>query len=154
QARMKQFRAEGVAIVFVSHQLPAVAQLCSQVLLLESGTAARLAPPADVIAAYCHGNGVSEHDDVGITAQLECLDSPRSDTFDVAPGDRLALDVAVEFKLDVDAATVGVVVWDLARELYVYGASSDFVGIPTIRAAAGETRVFHFEFDANLTRGL
>ena len=28
QARMKRFRDEGVAIVFVSHHLPAVAQLC------------------------------------------------------------------------------------------------------------------------------
>ena len=35
QARMKEFRANGVAIVLVSHHLPTVAQLCSEVLLLE-----------------------------------------------------------------------------------------------------------------------
>src|SRR5205823_13116269 len=52
QARMKQFRNEGAAIVFVSHNLAAVAQLCSKVLLLESGRVARLGPPAEAIAQY------------------------------------------------------------------------------------------------------
>src|SRR5260221_8811415 len=37
RARMQQFRASGGAIVFVSHHLPAGAQLCSQVVLLEAG---------------------------------------------------------------------------------------------------------------------
>ena len=45
-------------------------------------------------------------------------------------------------------------VWDLTRELYVYGASSDFVGVAPIRARAGEVRTLTFTFDANLTRGL
>ena len=64
------------------------------------------------------------------------------------------LDVDVQFRVDVAHATVGIVVWDLTRELYVYGASSDFVGIPPIRAHEGETRTFNFRFEAHLTRGL
>ena len=39
------------------------------------------------------------------------------------------LDVTLDFQVDVERATIGIVVWDLTRELYVYGASSDFVGI-------------------------
>src|SRR3984957_15996812 len=42
QARMKEFRVKGVAIVFVSHHLPAVARLCNRVLLLEGGRPLRL----------------------------------------------------------------------------------------------------------------
>jgi hypothetical protein len=72
----------------------------------------------------------------------------------VAPGEQLNLDVTVEFRVDVEQATIGVVVWDVARELYVYGASSDFVGVPMIRARRGDLRTFSFTFDANLTRGL
>ena len=41
----------------------------------------------------------------------------------------------------------------MTRELYVYGASSDFVGVPPVRARAGDVRTFTFSFDANLTRG-
>jgi lipopolysaccharide transport system ATP-binding protein len=155
QERMKAFRNEGTAIVFVSHHLSAVASLCSQALLLERGTAVRLGPPAAVIAEYGSGNRVSDHDDVAIGATLRSAGrDAAAGTLDVRPGDRLHLDVTIEFRVDVERAAIGIVVWDLARELYIYGASSDVVGIPFIRARSGDVRTFSFSFDANLTRGL
>jgi len=155
QGRMKRFRDNGVAIVFVSHHLPAVAQLCNNVLLLDQGEAVRLGPPAEVIAEYCSGSRVSDEQDVAITAQLrrDAAEHP-DDMFEVSPGEQLNLDVTVDFRVDVKAATIGVVVWDLTGERYVYGASSDFVGVPPIRARRGDLRTFSFTFDANLTRGL
>ncbi len=154
--RMRRFRDEGVALVFVSHHLPSVAQLCNRVLLLDHGTAIRLGPPSAVIADYCGGGTVtSDHGDVAIAARLHRPDPQRAGAvFEVAPGEPLQLHVAIDFRLDVDRATVGVVVWDLTRELYVYGVSSDFLGIPPIRAHAGERRDFAFSFAAHLTRGL
>jgi ABC-type polysaccharide/polyol phosphate transport system ATPase subunit len=155
RVRMKQFLEEGVAIVFVSHHLPAVAELCRQVLLLDQGTVVRLGPPAAVIADYCVGSRTSNDAEVGIGAKLRSGRPHAADeSFEVTPGDRLHLDVTVEFRLDVDRATIGFVVWDLTRELYVYGASSDFVGVPPVEARCGDVRTFTFSFDANLTRGL
>ena len=155
QSRMQQFRDEGAAIVFVSHHLPAVAQLCNKVLLLDQGSAVQLGTPSLVIAEYCRGNRVSDENDVVIKARLRRERADRvDDTFEVVPGERLHLDVTVEFRVDTLQATIGVVVWDLARELYVYGASSDFVGVPPVRARQGDVRTFSFTFDANLTRGL
>src|SRR5262249_41559407 len=49
--RMRQFRAEGVSIVFVSHHLPAVAQLCNTVVLLDAGRAVRIGPPSSLTTA-------------------------------------------------------------------------------------------------------
>jgi lipopolysaccharide transport system ATP-binding protein len=157
QARMKRFRDEGAAIVFVSHHLPAVAQLCSQALLLDQGSTVCLGPPADVVAAYSRGAAARPHEqeDVSIAANLERpAGRTRGDGVDVRPGDALTLDVVLDFRADVERATIGVVVWDLRRELYVYGASSNVTGIPPIRAKAGQSRRFAFTFDANLTRGL
>jgi hypothetical protein len=154
QLRMKRFRHEGVALVFVSHHLPSVAQLCNQVLLLDEGAAVHLGSPAAVIADYCSGNRMSDGDDVVIRAtlgsdRLHDAEGPA----EIAPGDRLHLEVTLEFRVAADHATIGVVVWDMSRELYVYGASSDFVGVPPVRARAGDVRTFAFSFDANLTRG-
>lgn len=155
QARMKQFRAEGVAIVFVSHHLPAVAQLCSEVLLMDQGRPAMLGRPPDVISAYCRTTGTSEQEDVAISTELRSdRHAGSADSLEIAPGQRLTLDVALDFRIDISQATVGFVVWDLARELYVYGASSDFIGIPLVRATAGERKTFRFEFETNLARGL
>ena len=156
QARMKDFRNQGIAIVFVSHHLPSVARLCSQALLLDQGRPISLGTPREVIGAYTAGPGASEHEDVVIHARLlnAVSGTPRADAFEVAPGERLQLDVTLEFRVDVAHATLGFVVWDLTRELYVYGASSDFVGIAPIRAEAGDARSFSLTFDAHLTRGL
>jgi lipopolysaccharide transport system ATP-binding protein len=156
QARMQEFRGQGLAIVFVSHHLPAVAELCSQVLLLDNGATVRLGPPGEVIAEYCQGAGTSEHTDVAIAATLHAPQQARAATgaFEIQAGERLQLDVTLTFRIDVVRATVGVVIWDLTRELYVYGASSDYVGVPPIQAASGDVRSFTFAFDANLTRGL
>ena len=155
QARMERFLDEGTAIVFVSHHLPAIARLCKQVLLLDQGALVRLGPPGAVIREYCAGGRTSEQDDVAISSSLTSDGAaPANGALEVAPGDRLDLDVTLEFRRDVDRATVGIVVWDIARELYVYGASSDFVGVPPVRARRGDVRTFSFSFDANLTRGL
>lgn len=155
QARMKHFRAEGVAIVFVSHHLPAVAQLCSQVLLMEQGRPLMLGRAPEVISAYCRTTGTSDQDDVTIGTELRSdRHSGPADSFEIAPGQRLTLDVTLDFRIDISQATVGFVVWDLARELYVYGASSDFIGIPLVSAKAGDRRTFTFEFETNLARGL
>ena len=156
EARMKRFRDEGVAIVFVSHHLPAVAQLCNRVLLLDSGKPVSIGPPSAVIGEYCGGRSASsQHDDVLIEATLRNTSTRRPpDAFDVAPGDRLELDVTLEFRVDAGPAAIGIVVWDLKRELYVYGVSSEFAGVPLISARAGDIRTYTFGFEAHLTRGL
>jgi hypothetical protein len=77
-----------------------------------------------------------------------------ADAFAVEPGTRLHLDVTLGFQVDVEQAKIGVVIWDLTKNLYVYGASSEFVGVPPVSASAGATKSFAFDFDANLTRGL
>jgi len=154
-AHMKRFRHQGVALVFVSHHLPSVSQLCNQVLLLDQGAAARLGSPAAVIADYCSGSRSSDENYVVIRTALQSARPHGADgPFEITPGERLHLDVTVEFRVAVEHATIGVVVWDMSRELYVYGASSDFVGVPPVRARVGDVRTFSFSFDANLTRGL
>jgi lipopolysaccharide transport system ATP-binding protein len=152
--RLMAFRKDGVAIVFVSHHLPAVARLCSHTLLLEQGRVAQFGKPAEVIAAYCGGAAVDSTHEVTLVADLRSLRPSKTDVFDIAPGATLQLDVTVGFRIDVERAMIGVVVWDTARDLYVYGASSDFAGIPPIRARCGDSRRFSFTFVANLTRGL
>jgi lipopolysaccharide transport system ATP-binding protein len=50
--RMEAFRAAGVTLVFVSHDLPAVEALCDRAGLLEGGRLAAVGAPRDVVAEY------------------------------------------------------------------------------------------------------
>lgn len=50
--RMLAFREQGVTIVFVSHYLPAIAQMCDRVLWLEHGETRMLGETTSVLEAY------------------------------------------------------------------------------------------------------
>jgi ABC-2 type transport system ATP-binding protein/lipopolysaccharide transport system ATP-binding protein len=58
--RMSELHASGRTVLFVSHDLGAVAQLCSRTLWIDGGRLHLDAPTDEVIAAYQHSFGTSE----------------------------------------------------------------------------------------------
>ena len=74
--RMEDLSKSGRTVVFVSHQMQAVAQLCDRAILLEKGGVVRDGPSGDVVAQYLQSIGGSAS-----TADWPDLDS--------APGDDL-----------------------------------------------------------------
>ena len=51
-ARIRELRANGTTIVFISHDLSAVGQLCDRALLIEGGSLVSAGEPAQVIEEY------------------------------------------------------------------------------------------------------
>jgi hypothetical protein len=152
--RMEQFLRDGVAIVFVSHNLAAVTQLCQRAVLLNRGKVVCAGTASEAIAAYSQ-----TLQDVGAVGNAEAAikvatpDRPGGDVWLMKPGDRLRLDVEVKFERGVRNVILGVVIRDLARQLYVYGVSSEALNIPFIAARSGESVRFECEFTVNLARG-
>jgi len=50
--RIRRIKAEGTAIVFVSHDLPAIEALCDRVIHLEAGRVRAEGPAAEIVAGY------------------------------------------------------------------------------------------------------
>ena len=50
--KMREFRSRQVTILFVSHALESVLEMCDRVALLEAGMLVKVGPAEDVIAAY------------------------------------------------------------------------------------------------------
>jgi lipopolysaccharide transport system ATP-binding protein len=153
--RMTEFLDQGVAVVFVSHNLLAVSQLCKHALLLDRGASLASGPAAEVIARYgetqlSDPKAAATHSDVDIRVRL--IDRPQVGS-SIAAGDRIVVHVDVQFNRAVEDAAVGVVIWDLARNLYVYGATSTAVGLPPLMGVAGDMASFEFDLTANLARG-
>ena len=60
--RMEDFSQSGRTVMFVSHNMQAIAQLCERVILLDAGRVVRDGPSSDVVAQYLqqeHGTGAS-----------------------------------------------------------------------------------------------
>ena len=60
--RVEQLVRSGMPVVMVSHQLDAIAALCTQALVLERGAVTRRGAPGDCIAAYLGGVALGEAD--------------------------------------------------------------------------------------------
>jgi len=159
-ARMRQFKQQGVAMVFVSHNLTAIAQLCNTTVLLDAGRATAVGRTAEVIAKYCSGASSTSGRDASVHATLRTARAGVGERHfernaeHVTPGSRLQLEVEIDFHRRVERATVGIVIWDVRSEMFVSGVSSDSVGIPFVTAESGERRTFTFEFSVHLARGL
>jgi lipopolysaccharide transport system ATP-binding protein len=92
--RMEELGSSGRTVIFVSHQLPAVAQLCDRAIQIRGGRVVGDGPPAQVIATYLE--------------QTHSADSERSWTLDTAPGNDLAKILSVRL-LPHDGMPPGVV---------------------------------------------
>ena len=151
--RMEQFKQQGVAIIFVSHNLQAVSSLCDQALYLHGRTMAH-GPTDEVIGRYVEEAGSVPDDSqkwsVKISARL-LTDGPPVPT--VAPGDMLSLSVTYSASVDLADYSLGFILRRSSDQLIVYDGnfSGDELGRSVVRSGQSLTIVFRFR--ANLTRG-
>lgn len=155
--RMKKFKQDGVAIAFVSHSLPAVAELCDDALVLQKGGAAFFGPARDAIEFYLTSSSAGEQSLAsGETASLvscSLLDTPRRRVTAAAPGQRLRMVADVNFAQSATAVSFGIVVLDAATGTRVAAANSASLGMAPRDVSAGERLHLEFPFSANLANG-
>jgi lipopolysaccharide transport system ATP-binding protein len=153
--RMEKFKkSQGVSIVFVSHNLQAVANLCENTLYLRGSTRAH-GPTSDVIEAYVRDterhHGTSDRWVSVISTRL--LDDEGRPTAQVTPGMKLTLCVEYLATEAVADLHFGFVVYRSNDLLTVYDRNytSWELGVPSL--AQGQTFQVNFRFRAHLTRG-
>jgi ABC-type polysaccharide/polyol phosphate transport system ATPase subunit len=156
--RMREFKRQGVAIVFVSHNLQAVGSLCDHALWIHGGVKGE-GRPADVIQAYAlgatdEGERHAKHDEpVQITGVR--LMNDRGDRVEspVAPGASLTLRVSYLPREAVEEAICDVLVYRSADNMLLYEGhfSCREFGLPG--TASGQPFVLDFQFRANLASG-
>jgi lipopolysaccharide transport system ATP-binding protein len=151
--RMEWFKSQGVSIVFVSHNLQAVAGLCDRALYLHRELIA-LGPPDDVIGKYVELAGASsssgDDSDVVITAQLLMGGRPVQV---ITPGSDLVLRVTYTPAVDVRDFSLGFLLHRSSDQLVVYDGNFDCTELDQSAMRAGKPMVVDFAFRANLTRG-
>lgn len=150
--RMEEFLRQGTAIAFVSHNLSAVRQLCSRALMLRQGAVAAFGPSEEVISDYGRAQierTVSSSDPVDI--DFEFTDRNVAEA-PVRSGGAIPFKVGLRFRQDF-RGLIGIVVWDLAKGLYVYGVASDSSGVGQLDVAAGTYSEYEFVLAGNLARG-
>lgn len=154
-ARMSEFKRQGVAIVFVSHHLPAVNALCDRALLLMKGTAAFGGPVGEATSRYLQASVAIGHSDGAAVefANATLTNDAGEQVKACPPGTRLRLRVDAIFHEDLRDVTFGFVVHQGASGICAYGANTGSLGLRPCTARTGDRLALSFDFSANLTRG-
>jgi lipopolysaccharide transport system ATP-binding protein len=153
--RMELFKREGVAIVFVSHQLQAVMTLCDRALFLQQKVR-EIGPATDVIRSYVESADTRREASPDAVVEIQSgdlLDGSGRPATVVAPGARLTLRASYHFHERISNVHFGLLLHRSTDGLLMYTGSVDWIDIGPEPIEAGETIEVVFAFRLPLARG-
>ncbi|MDQ1687713.1 MAG: hypothetical protein QOK42_688 [Frankiaceae bacterium] len=159
--RIKALRADGVGVLFVSHNLAAVLSLADRALLLERGEVRAAGEPREVVASYHEllAMGIEARqvgEDAGATGDMQVVSSRALDRDGVEqllwdPGALVRVELRLRARNAVPESVVGL-------RLHKEGAGliATFLGFDSGRVpamAAGEERIIEVQLRLNVAEG-
>ena len=156
--RMAWFKTQGAAIVFVSHNLQAVATYFDRGLLLDRGVCKFEGTATGAVATYTAAAAGQAPQPDHESARAAIIDVALTDenghpTVTGTPGERLRLRLKVRYAQGNESVMFGFYVTDATTGVRLYNASAADLGLGwRPGSAAGEVEV-EFVFRVNLLRG-
>jgi len=152
--KMHSVARGGATVVFVSHNLKAVSDLCARSILLDAGSIVADGPTSDVIQTYlarerAKMTAARDNDVVVRSVRLRGRDG---ETVRFSPGEKAWVDVT--FHANRASESVSVVLDVLDDSLgEVFNTSSERLGAPSVNLEEGQTHTMTFELDMHLAVG-
>jgi lipopolysaccharide transport system ATP-binding protein len=155
--RMQQHIRDGVTVVFVSHNLQAVAALCKRAVVLGAGTLQFDGPVEGAIDAYLRASQAgSRRADTEARFTLESVDFVTADgqpAHTMAPHTACVLRAHVRCMTDSPPCAFSFD-FERTRDLfYCYGVNVEDIGVERRSYRAGEVVTVEFRFTAHFARG-
>jgi len=152
--KMRAIAKSGATVIFVSHNLQAVAEFCQRAILLEKGRLISDGPTDQVIRRYLdtaasHAGRIATGP-VRVTGTTIAGHDGQTGRF--AAGQKARISVSIDAVAAVEKVAVVVDVFN--SEFYeVFNTSSERLGAPPITLGAGQSAVCDFEMEMNLGPG-
>lgn len=151
--KMAAIVAGGATVIFVSHNLQAVGDLCTRCLLLSHGRVVTQGPTADVMREYTRV-GVAEPEVATRPVDVShfSLRGETGNDLRFAAGERVQLTIRMTAREPVRQVAVNVAVLDEHRTV-IFATSSQRLGAPAVDLVPGETTEARFELTLHLGPG-
>jgi lipopolysaccharide transport system ATP-binding protein len=152
--RMKAFKRDGVAIVFVSHNMQAIGDLCERALVIKS-TPRFLGPVGDAVSRYLGlaGGGEQTTGDGATIVDVRLTDLAGNPVEAVAPHTPLRLEVEVRADVDIAEPIFSFILHRATDSLCVYDGNYTAEELRVGPMSAGQSVRLRFDHVAHLTRG-
>jgi lipopolysaccharide transport system ATP-binding protein len=152
--KLRDFRGQGIAIAFVSHNMQAIASLCDRALLLRPGSTPILGEVSEVVSHYA--SGAAATDDPRIRLEdAALLHTPTGSKIehDIRPGTPLTL--TVQITANVDLPRCSLQLWVHRSDgLSIFDGVSFTDGLAPATVRAGELIEASISFTPNLLKGM
>ncbi len=152
--KMKQIKEkEGTTVIFVSHHLRAVAELCDRVLLLERGKCVKSGLPGEVIHAYLNGamprSPSFEH---GAAISKVTVSGQNGKRMHFESGEKAWIDIEVAATKEIDRLGLAI---DLKNQDFytVFDISTSRLGKSGFSVGPERNVTYTFELDLHLCPG-
>jgi lipopolysaccharide transport system ATP-binding protein len=152
--KMKSVVRSGATVIFVSHNLRSVSELCPRTLLLKRGCLVQDGPTSDVITTYMRDMNSSQRDltNKDVFVEEVVLRGASGPKYDFDAGERACLDVRVKALRDVRRVAVGIHLLD--DKFYIFfNTNSARLGLEERDMRAGETFTVTFDLAMHLAAG-
>ncbi len=168
-AKFAELKARGVTVVFVSHDLGLVKQICDRAVFLLDGELVHEGSPTDVInhyvgtvlerqKAYIRESESVENlqpshrhgDRLGEVVDVEILDSSDNAIRTIASGDEITIRVRSRFNSPQPNPMIGILI-RTRTGLDVFGTNTRIEGKPLGACETGDEVEVEFTFNCNLT---
>jgi len=154
--KMEAFVKKGVTIIFISHNLQAVVNLCSRALLLQKGTVVESGPTGQIVRRYLSEAASPTRGDVrDRTIWIECVtfvdeEGKEADFF--TAGDKVSVIINVRSNVKEDGLAVTLDFLD-ENNRSVFNTSSERLGYGVFAAAPGDSKFFRYDIILHLVEG-
>lgn len=152
--KMRSVAKGGATVVFVSHNLKAVSDLCERTILVDAGSIVADGPTSDVVQTYLARERAktSEARDSDVVVRSVDLRGAEGSAVRFNPGDKAWVDVT--FHANRDCEKVAVVLAVLDESLTeVFNTSTERLDNRSVDLRQGETVTVTFELDMHLAVG-
>ena len=152
--KMRSVAKSGATVLFVSHNLKAVSDLCARTLLLDAGAVVCDGPTPAVIETYLNRERARLERRHSGEVKIVSVDvrSPAGPALHFRPGAKAWVDV--HFAAAQDCERVAVVLSILGEGLdEIFNTSSERLGLAPMDLRAGEARSVSFQLDMHLAPG-
>jgi lipopolysaccharide transport system ATP-binding protein len=153
-SKMRSIANAGATVIFVSHNLKAVSDLCSRTILLDAGSIVADGPTSDVIQTYLARERAKMHEarDSEVVIQSATLRGVNGSKMSFSPGDKAWVDVTLRANQACEKIAVALAVGDEAMDV-VFNTSSQRLEDLTFSLQQGETATLTFELTMHLAVG-
>jgi lipopolysaccharide transport system ATP-binding protein len=152
--RMNAILRSGATVIFVSHNLRAIAELCPRSILLEHGKIAAAGPSREVMNTYLERSGAQGHQSASKNVSISHVKVRRSRSESVAfdSGEKIWVDVEVECAGQSEPFSVVLFLND-DKQYEAFHTSTEYLGCLPISLKPGERFACTFELELSLAGG-